>query len=75
MLLRQVRANTSCVLSSCLHTKQTGGYRLVETIFEGLQERSKLKVTRRFTEVDMREEVIKVVRTKFDPEFFPNAVI
>ena len=65
----------------------TGGETLVETIFEGLQEHSRLNITndvRRFVEVDSREavkigdferdtEVLKGLRPSFNKAVVPNA--
>ena len=59
----------------------------MDTIFEGLQEQSRLKLTselRRFIEVDHEavkigdpenSEAIRVVRPKFNKEIFPNAAV
>ncbi len=68
---------------------QNGGGNLVDTIFNGSQERSRLKVTyesRRFTEVDNRKavktdelekhsEAMKVVRLNLNRATFPDATI
>ena len=78
-LHRRLRADISCMLSKWLASLPTGGDNLVDTIFEGLQEQGRLKITdepRRFTEVDNHEEVkigdlknseaIEVVKSKFN---------
>ena len=66
--------------------KYTGRENLVDTIFEGLEEQSRLNITNepgRFFEVDNREavkighlerhkEVLKVVRPSFNTAMFPN---
>ena len=57
---RSVRASLVCLHFKLLANLQTGGDNLVDTIFEGLQERSRMQITndlRRFIEVDNQEAV------------------
>ena len=68
------------------HREQTGADNLVDTIFEGLQEQSRLNITnelRRFIEVDNQEavkigdlennsEAINVVRPQFNKRDLPE---
>ena len=84
---RRVRARTSRVLSSW--NQQTGRDGLVDTIFEGLEEQTRLKITielRRCIEVDINEaakigdleknsQAIKGVSPNVDKASFPNALI
>ena len=66
----------------------TGGDNLVDSIFIGLQEQSRLKITdepRRFTEVDNHEavkigdlknsEAIEVVKSKFNKKIYQSAAV
>ena len=75
--------NLVCALKF-LANQQTGGDSLVDTIFEGLQEQSRMNITnerRRFIEVDNHEtvkigyleknsEAIRVVRPKYNKETY-----
>ena len=79
----------SCVLFKVLANLQTGGNHLVDTIFEGLQEQNRLKITsepRRFTEEDNHEavkigdleknsEAIEVVKSKFNKKIYQSAAV
>ena len=77
----RIRVRTSRVCPRTVGQLETGWDKLVDTIFEGLQEQSRLKITnevRRFIEVgdlEKNSEAIKVVMRTFKQEVFPSAII